>query len=206
MKLRLVPFSVLLLLTAFSIGAHAVAPAAAPSPAGKGTEEVFQMRPGPPGLPNFGKVSDGLYRGAQPTAYGYKMLERLGVKTIVNLRGFDSDKGAIEGHGFRYFIIPMSPYTPKASEVAAFLKVVTAPENQPVFVHCHYGADRTGLAVASYRMCVQGWDRAKALAEMPRYDFHEKWVGIRRLLETVDPVDLRKESERAAAPAGRTIH
>ena len=39
-----------------------------------------------PGVPNFHKVSNDLYRGAQPTAEGMKRLEKLGIKTVVNLR------------------------------------------------------------------------------------------------------------------------
>ena len=34
-----------------------------------------------PGLPNFARVNDHLYRGAQPTAEGFKRLEKLGIRT-----------------------------------------------------------------------------------------------------------------------------
>ena len=40
-----------------------------------------------PGLPNLYKINDGLYRGAQPTPEGIGQLEKMGVKTIVDLRG-----------------------------------------------------------------------------------------------------------------------
>ena len=39
-----------------------------------------------PGLPNLHKVSDDLYRGAQPTAEGMRQLKKIGIKTVVNLR------------------------------------------------------------------------------------------------------------------------
>ena len=38
------------------------------------------------GVPNLHKVSDGLYRSAQPTAEGMTNLVALGIKTVVNLR------------------------------------------------------------------------------------------------------------------------
>ena len=38
------------------------------------------------GVPNLHKVSDKLYRSAQPTAEGMTNLVALGVKTVVNLR------------------------------------------------------------------------------------------------------------------------
>src|ERR1051325_9193234 len=40
-----------------------------------------------PELPNFHKVNDQLYRGAQPATGGMKKLSALGIKTVVNLRG-----------------------------------------------------------------------------------------------------------------------
>jgi len=45
-----------------------------------------------PGLLNLHKVSDDLYRGAQPTAEGMKQLEKLGVKKVLNLRCLRSDR------------------------------------------------------------------------------------------------------------------
>ena len=43
------------------------------------------------GVPNLHKVSDRLYRSAQPTAEGMTNLVVLGVKTVVNLRDNHSD-------------------------------------------------------------------------------------------------------------------
>lgn len=38
------------------------------------------------GLPNLHKVTEDLYRGAQPTADGIEQLKKMGIKTIINLR------------------------------------------------------------------------------------------------------------------------
>ena len=43
-------------------------------------------------IDNFAKVSEGVYRGAQPDAAGFKALQAMGVKTIVNLRGKHDDR------------------------------------------------------------------------------------------------------------------
>src|SRR5476651_605641 len=40
----------------------------------------------PKGLPNFGRVSDSLFRGAQPTSNGFGALHNMGVSIIVNFR------------------------------------------------------------------------------------------------------------------------
>src|SRR5258708_4562144 len=62
-------------------------------------------------LPNFHKVSDALYRGAQPSGGFAKKLGELGVKTIVNLRGEDEinrdEQKEVETAGLRYLNISM---------------------------------------------------------------------------------------------------
>ena len=47
------------------------------------------------GVPNLHKVSDKLYRSAQPTAEGMTNLVALGIKTVVNLRDNHSDSDEI---------------------------------------------------------------------------------------------------------------
>ena len=46
------------------------------------------------------------------------------------------------------------PRVPTAQEIAAFMKIVTDPESQPVYVHCVGGRHRTGVMTAIYRMTV----------------------------------------------------
>ena len=41
------------------------------------------------GLPKFGRINDSLYRGAQPYAQGLEQLKKLGITTIIDLRGED---------------------------------------------------------------------------------------------------------------------
>jgi hypothetical protein len=62
------------------------------------------------GIVNFGKVSDVLYRGAQPDDSGLESLKRLGVKTIINLRMEDDcwkdESAKALSHGILYTNIP----------------------------------------------------------------------------------------------------
>ena len=44
------------------------------------------------GVPNLNKVSENLYRSAQPTAQGMRSLKASGIATVVNLRSFHSDR------------------------------------------------------------------------------------------------------------------
>ena len=64
------------------------------------------------GVPNLHKVSDDLYRSAQPTCEGMSNLKKLGVETIVNLRSFHSDRARIGSTGLAYEHIYMKDLYP----------------------------------------------------------------------------------------------
>jgi protein tyrosine/serine phosphatase len=125
-------------------------------------------------LPKLYRVNDGLYRGGQPTEAGLKQLVQLRIKTIVNLRDND-DRASVEGAatvaaGLRYFNLPLSDFhKPNDQEVAHILSIINAPENQPVFVHCKRGADRTGTIIAIYRIEHDGWTDHQAKQEAERF-------------------------------------
>jgi len=122
-------------------------------------------------LPNFQKVDDHVYRGAQPTDSGFKELAQLGIKTVVDLRDIGEHSQADEQKvvtdlGMRYVSIPMHGMsTPKDDLVAAVQTLFNDTTSGPVFVHCKRGADRTGMVVAIYRISHDQWDNKKALSE-----------------------------------------
>lgn len=117
------------------------------------------------------KVDQDLYRGAQPTAEGFHELKALGVKTVISLRALrPSEQREIqremESLGMRWVSLPMRMAwraTPK--QIQEFLAIATDPANQPVFIHCEQGEDRTGSMVAIYRIVKQGWAPERAYRE-----------------------------------------
>lgn len=127
------------------------------------------------GVPNLHKVSDALYRSAQFDASGVPELTRLGIKTVISLRGSKKDRELLAGGSFRVIHLPVNTFFPKQEPFRKFLEIVGNPENQPVLIHCKHGADRTGAAVALYRIHLQGWSVEKALDEMVNggYNFHK---------------------------------
>jgi len=157
-----------------------------------------------PGLPNLHKVSDALYRGAQPTAQGMRELKKLGVKTLVNLRMSGSDKDELGDTGLACEEIPMKPWHVEADEAVRFLKIVTDKARAPVFVHCQQGADRTGLACALYRIVVQGWTREEAIREMTRGGFghHAIFGNLPRFIQELDVEDLKRRAGLQAKEQG----
>lgn len=127
-----------------------------------------------PGLTNTYRVSAVLYRGAQPEPEGFRKLKKLGIRTVINLRGGSGDKIEAEQSGLAYIQIPMSPFFPSRRKFGRLLDILSDPKHFPVFIHCKRGADRTGAAVALYRIYFQGWEYSEAMDEMTKgpYGFH----------------------------------
>ena len=138
-------------------------------------------------LPNFQKVNEGLFRGGQPRQGGYELLSQMGVKTVVNLRDDDSrakeEEFEVEQAGLKYFNVPLRRLgPPKDEKIEALLSIITNPENQPVFVHCAQGADRTGIVIAAYRITYDGWTFDQAKAEAKRYGLKPWQLRMKRYI------------------------
>jgi protein tyrosine/serine phosphatase len=135
------------------------------------------------GLPNAGRVTPGIYRGAQPEAAGYATLKALGVKTVINLRTSLNEQRAVEAAGMRYLEVPIEmSQEGLQAKTDRVVTLMADPANQPVFVHCRQGQDRTGIVVAAYRMRQQQWPLASAEAEMQDFGFNDLWVGFTRFI------------------------
>lgn len=125
-------------------------------------------------LPNFHQVNARLYRGAQPKRGGLLHLARLGVKTIINLRGTDertrAEEEAAHALGLNFYNVPLPNFhRPADAAVKQLLMLINDPALQPVFVHCKRGADRTGTIIACYRLQHDHWPPQAALAEAKHY-------------------------------------
>ena len=148
------------------------------------------------GVPNLHKVSDTLYRSAQPSAEGMRNLRAIGVETIVNLRSFHSDRHEIGDTGLAYEHIYMKAWHPEEDDAVRFLQIVANPRRDPVLVHCQHGADRTGTMCALYRVAVQGWSKKEAVEEMSQgeFGFHGIWDN---LIQWINALDVERIKKRA---------
>ena len=149
-----------------------------------------------PGLPNFHRVTPNLYRGAQPTAEGLRAAEKLGVKTVIDLRAFHSDTEEALGTKLALEHISFKTWHPEDDDVIRFLKLAAAKKNQPVFVHCQHGSDRTGTMIAIYRIAVQGWTKRDAIDEMTtgNFGFHPMWKNLIAYIEKLDIAALQRRA------------
>ena len=159
-------------------------------------ERKWAQRLEVPGVRNLHKVSEMLYRGAQPSKVGMRQLKRLGIKTIVNLRSFHSDRKEIGDTGLAYEHIYMKSWHAEEKEVVHFLKIVTDQERTPAFVHCQRGADRTGTMCAIYRVAVQGWSKNEAIKEMTKggFGFYSGWKNLTNYIRELDIEEIKRRA------------
>lgn len=180
--------------------AEPVPPPAAPA-AGPTRPAASPAQPATaPGLTNFAQVDRSLYRGAQPSREGFLELKRRGIRTVINLRQTDSDRKLIEKTGLRLVNLPARPSRPDIERIGQFLKLVRDPANQPVFVHCAHGADRTGLYVAAFRIAAQGWTAEEAIHELPNFGFHRIYRAVPRFLRQTSAAELNQAAASAQPP------
>jgi tyrosine-protein phosphatase SIW14 len=149
------------------------------------------------GIPNFGQVAPNLYRGAQPSGEGIAALKQMGVDVVVDLRGERSAKeeSAVTKMRMQYVSIPAHCPFPRDEPFARFLKVIEENPGKKIFVHCRLGDDRTGMAVAAYRMADEGWSADEAMKEMKAFGFssvhHAMCPGLKEYEEKF-PERLKK--------------
>ena len=141
-----------------------------------------------PELPNFHQVNSQLYRGAQPKAGVLPRLKELGVKTVLNLRGKDEQTGAENDEarslGLRYYNVPLPEFSgPNDKYLQAVLDIINSTDNQPIFVHCRHGEDRTGMIIACYRISHDGWTAAAAKKEAEERGISWTQVGMKRYID-----------------------
>lgn len=158
------------------------------------------------GVANFAKVTDRLWRGSQPDRADretFRRLEQAGVKTVINLRHDHDDFPLLAGTNVQYLWLPMRAWDPENEEIVLFLstlrRLLADPTRWPVFVHCAEGRDRTGYAIAAYRIVEQNWEADDAIHEMFDFRFNTVWFAnpgfLRRLKE--QRADIHARTGRA---------
>lgn len=154
-----------------------------------------------------------LYRSGQLSPQGLARLHHeYGFGTVVSLRENDGSSddlqpGSVPDIWEEVFcaqqeikfvrIKPRPWFTPDATPppgaigIQKFLEVLNDPVTypRPILVHCFAGIHRTGIYVAVYRMEVDRWTNAAAIAEMQRcgYETLDRDVDIRNFLTTYVP-------------------
>ena len=147
--------------------------------AANGREPALAEKVSAPGLGDFGKVNEYLYRGSQPKPEGIEELHKMRIDTIVDLRGErrgvrERETQHAESLGMRVVSIPGNGWTPPRDEqVAEFFALASESPKRKIFVHCWFGGDRVGMFIAAYRIAFDGWTAEQAIREMKAYHYKE---------------------------------
>jgi protein tyrosine phosphatase (PTP) superfamily phosphohydrolase (DUF442 family) len=134
-----------------------------------------------PGIHDAGRVGPFLYRGAQPNDQGLRELKRLGINTIVDLRGerkdlIEKERKHAETLGMRFVNLPGNGWSPPSDkQIAEFFSLLHEQPQRRTFVHCWFGGDRSGVFVAAYRIAFDGWTPEEAIREMHQFHFKSFW-------------------------------
>jgi tyrosine-protein phosphatase SIW14 len=137
----------------------------------------------PEGIHNFHQVNEHVYRGAQPNGEGFAALAKLGIKTVVDLRGERSEATEVQGAGMRYVRMAWSGFkAPSEAQIASVLALLDDNSAWPVFVHCRRGADRTGTAIACYRIAHDHWTNQQALDEAKSFGMSSMEIAMQRFI------------------------
>ena len=144
---------------------------------------------------NFHKINENLYRSGQPDEDEFKSLYSFNrIRSVLNLRENNSDKDEINAinrnwnNAVTLYEIPLD--TGKISEDDLY-KILTVIRDapKPLLIHCWHGSDRTGCAVAAYRIVFENWSVEDAISELmkPEYGHHKNiYTNIPALLRKAD--------------------
>ncbi len=144
---------------------------------------------------NLNRVTPQIYRSAQPDAAGMRELEKLGIRTVINLRDLSDDRKEARGTKLLLHRVKMNAWHIEDEDVVRALALLRINGEGPFLIHCQHGADRTGVVCAMFRMVEQHWSREDAIRELKDggYGFHEMWANIPRYLGRVDIQKIRRE-------------
>ncbi len=143
---------------------------------------------------NLHKVSHDVFRAEQPDKKDIPDLEKMKIKTLLNLRERHKDDAVFQKSGLGLIHYQMSAGSVSVNDLVSVLKLLRKAE-KPVLIHCWHGSDRTGFVVAGYRMVFQNWTREAAIQELRLggFGYHSRaYPNIIKTLEEMDIETLRK--------------
>ena len=124
-----------------------------------------------PGVVNFTRVETTVACGGAMKPEAVAEIKQKGFKSIIDLqlpdeKGADvpGEAAAAKAAGMNFVHIPFTPASADTTPVDTFLKAVSAPANQPAFIHCAT-ANRAAALWMVKRIAVDKWSVEQASTE-----------------------------------------
>jgi len=135
---------------------------------------------------NRHRIGASAWRSAQPAPHQIASFARLGVRTIVNLRGervcggYWLEQAACQKLGLKLVNYQVRSRAAPSKEELLGARALFAQLEYPILLHCKSGADRAGLMSALYLICREGVPVAQAKEQLSaRYGhFRHSDTGI----------------------------
>ncbi|MBP8792526.1 MAG: dual specificity protein phosphatase family protein [Lutibacter sp.] len=140
---------------------------------------------------NLYQINDVLYRSEQPSKKGFKEVELIGVKTILNLRRLKNNKKKAKDFNFKLIHTPIKTKLLNEDDIVNALTIIqNSPK--PVLVHCWHGSDRTGTIIAAYRIVIDNWTKEQAIEEFQQDNLGYHYKMYPNLLVLLKNLDVEK--------------
>lgn len=123
----------------------------------------------------FRHVEAGIYAGGAPSQDNIDTLAKLGVKYVLSLDNSVAAKikPILDQRKIKQILIPIEPIATLNDNLKYLARNISRILSgyQPIYVHCLQGQDRTGLAIALYRVTHNHWTPERAVQEAKIYNY-----------------------------------
>jgi uncharacterized protein (TIGR01244 family) len=133
------------------------------------------------GISTFARLDTTIACGGATSVEAVPELKKMGFRSIVNVRraseagaDVEAEGAAAKAAGLRYVHLPFDPQSPDPMLIDNFIAAVTAPENQPAYIHCAAGGRAAALWMIK-RWKADGWDEQRALDEAIALGLNERF-------------------------------
>src|SRR5439155_13996645 len=96
-----------------------------------------------PGITNFARLETTVACGGATKPEAVPEIKKMGFASIINLRqpteagaNVDAEAAAAKEAGIKFFNIPFNGQQPDPAVADKFLDTITAPGNEPTYIHC----------------------------------------------------------------------
>jgi uncharacterized protein (TIGR01244 family) len=141
------------------------------TPAGQARKDTVD------GIRNFTVVDATVGCAGATESRAFPALKARGYKSVVNLRqdtevgaAINESRASATAAGLKFIHLPLNAASPDETVVDEFIKAVSDPVNQPVFINCG-SANRVAALWLTKRMLIDKWQEAAALEEA-------KFIGL----------------------------
>lgn len=124
---------------------------------------------------NFHVITSGeAYRSAQLSDNKLsRYIEEYHIKSVINLRGqnlgkewYDDEIRTCKKYGIDHYDLALSStHEPKTKTMKSMLEIFRAAP-RPILIHCQYGADRSGLVSAMWKVIVDNEPKSEAKKQL----------------------------------------